>query len=170
MAYRLNQRKKSILVAIHVLSVAAWIGGTLGMLCLAFYLPNGANGEQLLYTMASMEVIDENLLKYPALLSLISGILLSVWTQWGLSKHYWIIIKLVLTIITILIGIFFLNKWTAGLGVIIEDIGFLALQNEQFQSTWTSIVITSSFNLLCLAFMTFITYLKPFGKVKKSRN
>ncbi|MED3624443.1 hypothetical protein [Neobacillus thermocopriae] len=167
MTYRLNQKKKSILVAIHVLAVASWIGGTLAMLLLAIYLQSGANGEQLLYTMASMEVIDENLLKYPALLSLITGIMLSVWTQWGLTKYYWVIIKLVLTILTILIGIFFLNKWTASLGILIEDMGFIALKNEEFQHTWTQIVTTSSFNILCLAFMTFITYLKPFGKVKK---
>lgn len=169
MAYRLNQKKKSILVAVHVLSVASWIGGTLAMLLLAVYLQKGANGEQLLYTMTSMEVIDENLLKYPALLTLITGIMLSVWTQWGLVKHYWVIIKLVLTILTIMIGIFFLNRWTANLGILIEDLGFIALKNEQFQTTWISVVTTSSFNILCLAFLTFITYLKPFGKVKKKR-
>ncbi|MGA8943616.1 MAG: hypothetical protein WB502_13020 [Thermoactinomyces sp.] len=169
MAYRLNQKKKSILVAVHVLSVASWIGGTLAMWLLAIHLQNGANGEQLLYTMASMEVIDENLLKYPALLTLITGIMLSVWTQWGLVKHYWVIFKLVLTILTIMIGIFFLNRWTAGLGELIKDMGIIALQNERFQTTWVSVVATSGFNLLCLAFMTFITYLKPFGKVKKNR-
>ncbi len=169
MAYRLNQKKKSILVAIHVLSVASWIGGTLAMLLLAIYLQNGTNGEQLLYSLENMEVIDENLLKYPALLTLFTGILLSVWTQWGLVKHYWVITKLVLTILTIMIGIFFLNRWTANLGILIGDLGFIALKNEQFQTTWVSVVITSSFNLICLAFMTFITYLKPFGKVKNKR-
>ncbi|TDF93741.1 hypothetical protein [Paenibacillus piri] len=52
-----------------------------------------------------MEVIDENPLKFPALLSLLTGILLSLWTQWGLVKHYWVLIKLVLTIMTIMMGI-----------------------------------------------------------------
>ncbi|NMD71741.1 hypothetical protein HHO41_15685 [Bacillus sp. DNRA2] len=168
MAIRLSQKKKSVLVAIHVLSVASWIGGTLAMLLLTAFLSKGANGEQLLYTMESMKIIDENLLKYPALLSLFTGIMLSVWTQWGLVKHYWVIIKLVLTVLTIMIGILFLSKWTAGLGEIISDMGFLALKDEQFKSTWTSILMTSSFNLFCLGFMTFITYLKPFGKVKRN--
>lgn len=167
MAYRLNQKKKSILVSIHVLSVASWIGGTLGMLLLAGYLQNAANGEQLFYSLASMEIIDENLLKYPALLTLITGIMLSSWTQWGLAKHYWVVIKLVLTILTILIGIFFLNKWTAGLVVTVEEMGFAALQHSPFQSKWLSIMITSSFNLFCLVLMTFITYFKPFGKIKR---
>lgn len=169
MVYRLNQKKKSILVAIHVLSVASWIGGTLGMLLLIGYLKFATKGDQLLYTLASAEVIDENLLKYPALLTLITGILLSVWTQWGLVKHYWVLMKFVLTLLTIMIGILFLNKWTMYLVEIVEKMGFEALNNSQFQSTWLSIIIIASFNLVCLAFMTFITYLKPFGKVKKQK-
>ncbi|MBT2292817.1 hypothetical protein J7E73_27545 [Paenibacillus albidus] len=169
MAYRLSQKKKQILVAVHVISVASWIGGTLGMLLLGVYLKSAANGEQLAYTLSSMEVIDENLLKYPALLTLLTGILLSVWTQWGLVKHYWVAVKLILTVTTIMIGILFLDNWTASLADIIEDMGFATLQNQTFQTTWSSIIVTASFNLLCLFFMVFITYLKPFGKIKNSR-
>lgn len=169
MAYKLSQTKKSLLVALHVISIASWIGGTLGMLLLGIYLHSAENGDQLAFTLASMEVIDENLLKFPALLSLLTGILLSVWTQWGLVKHYWVLIKLVLTIITIMMGILFLDDWTASLGDMIHEMGFATLQDQTFQTKWTSIIIMSSFNLLCLVFMVFITYLKPFGKIKKGK-
>ncbi|MXQ53695.1 hypothetical protein [Shimazuella alba] len=167
MAYRLNQKKKQFLVAVHVISVASWIGGTFGMLLLGFYLQNAVDEHQLHYTLLSMEVIDENLLKYPALLSLLTGILLSIWTQWGLFKHYWITIKLVLTLLTITIGILFLNKWTTGLLEFINKLGVASLQNQDFQNSWLSIIIVASFNLLCLLFMVFITYYKPFGKITK---
>lgn len=170
MAYRLSQKNKNFLVAIHVISVASWIGGTLGMLLLGIYLHKADHAEQLTYTLASMEIIDENLLKYPALLTLLTGILLSIWTQWGLVKHYWVIIKLATTMITIMIGILFLNKWTASLADMVEDMGLASLQNEGFQSTWLSMVTTSGFNLLCLLLMVFITYYKPFGKIKKRRS
>ncbi|MFD0590951.1 hypothetical protein ACFQZE_23430 [Paenibacillus sp. GCM10027627] len=169
MAYRLSQKKKSLLVAIHVIAASAWIGGTLGMLILALHLQFGTHNEQLTYTIFSMEIIDESLLKYPALVTLLTGVLLSVWTQWGLFKHYWVAIKLVLTVATILIGIFFLNKWTASLADFIHHAGYFALENESFQQKWLSIVVTSSFNVFCLFFMVFITYLKPFGKIVKKR-
>jgi uncharacterized membrane protein len=169
MAYKLTQKKKSLLVSLHVVSVASWIGGTLGMLLLLFYLLNAENGDQLAYTLASLEVIDENLLKYPALLSLLTGILLSVWTQWGLVKHYWVLIKLVLTIATIMTGILFLDDWTASLESMVHEMGFATLQNQAFQSRWMSIITMSCFNLFCLLFMVLITYLKPFGRVKKGR-
>lgn len=169
MAYRLSQKKKSLLIAIHVISLAAWIGGTLGMLLLGIYLSSADNAAQLTYTLASMEIIDENLLKYPALMTLLTGILLSLWTQWGLVKHYWVIVKLGLTMITIMIGILFLNKWTASLAEMVEDMGFASLQDGGFHSTWLNMVTTSSFNIFCLLFMVFITYYKPFGKIKKRR-
>ncbi|CAH1201890.1 hypothetical protein [Paenibacillus sp. JJ-223] len=169
MAYRLSHKKKCIFVAIHVISASSWIGGTLGMLLLGLYLYSAANGEQLAYTLASMEIIDENLLKYPALMTLLTGILLSIWTQWGLVKHYWIVIKLILTLTTILIGIFFLNHWTASLVDMVSETGFATLQDHNFRSKWLAILLTASFNLLCLFIMVFITYFKPFGKIKKRR-
>lgn len=169
MAYRLNQKKKQLIVALHVIAAASWIGGTMGLILLLIYLKSAANGEQIAYTLSSMEVIDDNLLKYPALLTLLTGVLLSIWTQWGLVKHYWVAIKLVLTVATIMMGILFLDNWTASLGEMIEDMGFAALQSRQFQTTWSSIVVMASFNLASLLFMVFITYFKPFGKIKKLR-
>lgn len=98
MAYRLSVRKKQMLVAIHVLSVMAWFGGTCCMLLLGWSMRSAENGPQLLYTLSSMHIVDEALLKYPALVALISGVLLSVWTNWGLTKYYWVLIKLILTV------------------------------------------------------------------------
>lgn len=166
---KINLTKKNILVSIHVLAVCAWFGGTLSLILLGFYLKNAQNSEQLIYSLSSMHIIDENLLKYPALATLITGILLSIWTQWGLVKYYWVVIKLVLTIFVIFLGIFFLNDWFSYLVKTAEQIGISALDESTFKSTWLSIIITGVFNLSCLAFMTFITYFKPFGKIKKNK-
>lgn len=166
-AIRLSLRKKQLLVAIHVIAVALWFGGTVGMFVLGLYLKHAVGGEQLYFTLQSMHIIDESLLKYPALLTLLTGILLSVWTQWGLFKHYWILVKFVLTLVTILIGIFFLNNWLADLTISAADLGDSALQDQAFQNTWFSMLVTSGFNLICLVTMTFVTYLKPFGKIKR---
>jgi uncharacterized membrane protein len=168
MAYRLNIRKKNLLVALHVLSVVAWFGGTICLLLLGLYLKNAENGDQLYYTLSSMHVIDETLIKYPALATLISGILLSVWTQWGLVKYYWIVIKFILTIVIILMGILFINDWFSFLVKTAEHYGFASLQKQDFQTTWLSLILAASFNIMAMAIMTFLTYFKPFGKIKKT--
>ncbi|WP_088010510.1 DUF2269 family protein [Gottfriedia acidiceleris] len=166
---KINLTKKNILVSVHVLAVCAWFGGTLSLIILGLYLKNAQNSEQLIYTLSSMHIIDENLLKYPALATLITGILLSIWTQWGLVKYYWVVIKLALTVLTILIGIFLINDWFSYLVNTAEALGASALNEHKFESTWISIMITGAFNLSCLALMTFITYFKPFGKIKKNK-
>lgn len=167
MAKNISIKKKHLLVSIHVIAFVSWFGATLCLLLLGFYLKNAENSAQLVYTLKSMQIIDENLLKYPALATLISGILLSIWTQWGLVKYYWVVIKLVLTIVIILLGIFFINDWFSLLVKTAQEFGNNALKNDEFQSTWFSIIVTAIFNIISMTFMTLITYYKPFGKIKK---
>lgn len=166
---KINLTKKNILVSIHVIAFCTWFGATLSLILLGFYLKNAENGNHLIYTLSSMHIIDETLLKFPALATLITGILLSLWTQWGLVKYYWVVIKLILTILIILLGIFFINDWFALLINAADQLGIEALKTHSFQSTWLSIIITGIFNLFCMTLMTFITYFKPFGKIKKKR-
>ncbi|TDF90111.1 hypothetical protein [Paenibacillus piri] len=168
MALKLNLKQKNILVALHVISVAAWFGATLCMLLLLFYVKKAQNGEQLYYFLESMHVLDDNLIKYPALTTLLTGILLSLWTQWGLVKYYWIVIKLVLTIVTILIGIFFINDWFSFLLAAAKERGYAAMQSQDFQSTWQANVWAAVFNTAAYGFMVVITYFKPFGKIRKT--
>jgi uncharacterized membrane protein len=168
MAYRLSLRKKNLLVAIHVLSVVAWFGGAICMLLLGLYMKNAHNGEQLYYTLSNMHLIDTTLIRFPALIVLISGVMLSIWTQWGLIKYYWVVIKLVLTVLIIFMGIMFLGDWLSFLVKTAERYGIVALQKDTFQTTSLSLISASIFNIISMTIMTCITYFKPFGKIKKA--
>ncbi|MFC7441569.1 hypothetical protein [Laceyella putida] len=168
MAYRLNLRKKNLLVSIHVLSIVAWFGGAMCMFMLGLYMKNAKNGEQLYYILSDMHLIDATLIRYPALVVFISGVLLSVWTQWGLVKYYWIVIKLVLTTLIIIFGIMFLGDWLSFLLETAHHYGFTALQKHDFQTTSLSLILASAMNILAMTIMTCVTYFKPFGKIKKS--
>ncbi|KKI90563.1 hypothetical protein WQ54_21800 [Bacillus sp. SA1-12] len=169
MAYRLSMKKKQILVSIHVLSLVAWLGGTICMLLLGFYMKGAENREQLYYTLSSMNVIDVSLLKYPALVTLLTGILLSIWTQWGLIKHYWVLVKWILTFVIIIFSIIVTSEAFAFLLETVDKIGFISLQNKDFQIAWLQTIWGASINIVAMIFMTFITYLKPFGKVKNKK-
>ncbi|WP_284646404.1 DUF2269 family protein [Paenibacillus silviterrae] len=167
MSIRLSLKMKNALVALHVVAVVAWFGSTMCMLLLSLYAQRSVNGEELYYTLSGMHVIDDTLLKYPALATLITGILLSVWTHWGLVKYYWIVMKLVMTIGIILLGIFFINDWFGYLLETASRLGMASMDQELFQSTWQKLNIASIGNLTALAAMVVITYYKPFGKIRK---
>ncbi|MED1855033.1 hypothetical protein P4V33_25945 [Brevibacillus borstelensis] len=83
MGYKLSIRKKQLLIIIHVLSVVCWLGGAMVMLLLGMYMLKAENGEQLYYTLDNMHLVDVVFIRYTALVALLTGIVLSVWTNWG---------------------------------------------------------------------------------------
>jgi hypothetical protein len=136
-------------------------------LILGIYMGNAENGEQLYYTLSSMHMIDGTLIKYPAMVVLITGLMLSVWTHWGLTKHYWVLIKLVSTFFIIMLGILFLSDGLSFLIATAEKDHLAALQNASFHRTSISLTLGAIFNVAAMVMMTLVTYYKPFGKIKR---
>src|SRR5690349_17555294 len=108
---------RKILLVIHVTASAGWIGVEACLLAL------GASGNAVLpapgfYTAAG--ALGNMLALRACLLTLATGLLLSLGTPWGLIRHYWVIAKLVLTTALMLADIFtidpLLSRAAAGLG------------------------------------------------------
>lgn len=167
MSYKLSIKKKQLIIVIHVLSVVCWLGGAMVMLLLGTYMLKAENGEQLYYTLDNMHLIDVVLIRYTALVALLTGILLSVWTNWGLFKHYWILIKLILTVALIGFGIEYMGDWLSQIVRIGKQERFLALSDAAFLNASYSLIGGAIANIVSLIFMTAISYFKPFGKVSK---
>lgn len=166
MGYKLSIKKKQMLIIIHVLSVVCWLGGAMVMLLLGMHMLKAGNGEQLYYTLENMHVIDVVFIRYTALVALLTGIVLSVWTNWGLFKHYWIVTKLSLTILLIGFGIEYMGDWLSQIVRIAKQERFLALSDSAFLNASYSLIGGAIANIVSLIFMTAISYFKPFGKIK----
>ncbi|MGN7384159.1 CopD family protein [Paenibacillus sp. SAFN-117] len=170
MSYRLSLKKKQLLITIHVISIISWFGGVFCMFMLGLYMLNSENGEQLYYTLENMHLVDVILIRYTALVALLSGLALSLWTNWGLFKYYWIVAKFILTIILILFGIAYLSPWLSQL-LREADLGrSLALTNAAFLDKSYSLLGGAIANIIALTFMTAISYFKPFGKINPKLN
>lgn len=167
MSYRLSIKKKQLIIVIHVLSVVCWLGGAMCMLLLGTYMLRAENGEQLYFTLENMHLIDVVFIRYPALVALLTGIVLAIWTNWGLFKHYWILIKLILTLLLIGLGIGYMGDWLSQIVRIAEQERFLALGDAAFLNASYSLIGGAIANIVALIFMTAISYFKPFGKINK---
>lgn len=170
MSYRLSLKKKQLLITIHVISIICWFGGVFCMFMLGLYMLNAENGEQLYYTLENMHLVDVMLIRYTALVALLSGLALSLWTNWGLFHYYWIVTKLILTICLILFGIAYLSPWLSQLLREADQGRSLALVNAAFLDKSYSLLGGAIANIVALAFMTAISYFKPFGKIKPKLN
>lgn len=167
MAFKLSMKSKQFIVTIHVLSVVCWLGGAVCMLTLGSHMLLADNGEQLYYTLDNMHVVDVVLIRYTALVALLTGLALSLWTNWGLFKYYWVAIKLILTVALILFGIKYMSDWLSQLIHEADGKRAAALHDAAFLSTSYSLLSGAAANILAMVFMTAISYFKPFGKIKK---
>ncbi|MCA9552299.1 MAG: hypothetical protein KC933_19850 [Myxococcales bacterium] len=93
MALRFERRARKIWLFAHLGTSAAWLGVSMGMTALSVV---GAVGEPVLASAAYqiMHVFDLALVIPTVLSSIVSGCVLSLGTQWGLTQHWWIVAKL----------------------------------------------------------------------------
>lgn len=84
-------------LTVHVIASVAWIGGVATFLALAI----AGFGTDTVLSRASyiaMDHIYRTLVVPIGLASLITGIISSLGTDWGLFRHYWVVVKLLLTV------------------------------------------------------------------------
>ncbi len=98
--------------------------------------------------------------------SLLTGIVQAVGTKWGLFKHYWIIIKLFLTVTCTVLLLLQMRpiSYLAGLA---EDSSFI---NAQHSREIINLIAKAGMGLLVLVAITTISVYKPWGKIQMISN
>jgi len=92
--------RKSILLA-HILSTIGWIGAVASFLVLALTGLRSIDQQMVRAACMAMEPITWGVIVPLAFASLITGLLLSLGTKWGLFRHYWILIKFLINLLSL---------------------------------------------------------------------
>ncbi|MBB4964286.1 DUF2269 domain-containing protein [Saccharothrix violaceirubra] len=95
---------RKTLLCLHVVSSVGWLGVTLGDLALGL----AAYGDATLYR--AVVVLADYALVPLGLVALVTGVVLALGTHWGLAKHWWVLIKLVLTVLALAATTFLLRS------------------------------------------------------------
>ena len=93
--------RKLVLTAHLVLSLG-WIGAILAYLALDFVVAGG-DAEQAHAAYIALAFIGLWVIIPLAVASLLTGILIALLTPWGLFRHYWVLISLLLTTFAVLV-------------------------------------------------------------------
>lgn len=96
-----SSRWRKLLLVLHVLTSVGFPGAVAGFLALAIVgaLNADIGVERAVYI--AMAVVTWDVIVPLAAASLVIGIVQSLGTPWGLFRYYWLIIKLVLTLIAV---------------------------------------------------------------------
>ena len=107
--------RKAALTA-HVTSSVGWLGSVVTVLALAVVGLTSRDGQTVRAAYVAMDVLGGTVLVPFAVASLVTGVVQSLGTPWGLFRHYWVVVKLVLTLAATIV----LLLYTSTLGVLAE--------------------------------------------------
>jgi len=116
---------------------------------------------------ALVETLDIALIWSSSLSTLATGALLTTLTHWGLIRFYWIMLKEVLTLLSIALGMVGLHTWLlyALTATSAQEVGMaqnaLLVTNQQKQFAGIA------FQLIALALMAGISVFKPWGQLRR---
>ena len=160
---KLSVKGYRIIKIIHILSAAVWIGASaIGLFLLTVLL----NRDNLLPILSAVHNIDLLVIVPVNLITFITGIIFSRFTQWGFFKHRWITLKYIINLIPITGGFVFASAIINMLSIA-DKIGEEALFDPSFILSknifmWAFIII-----LLLLITAVCLTVFKPELKPNK---
>jgi hypothetical protein len=90
---------RKFVLAVHLTVSVGWIGAVAGYIAFDVATATGQDAETLRAAYLAMERIAGYVIVPLALASLLTGLVVSLGTKWGLFRHYWVLISLLLTTI-----------------------------------------------------------------------
>jgi hypothetical protein len=94
-------RLRKVALTAHVTCSVGLLGGVAAFLVLATAGLGSSEAHVVQGTYIGMKLIAWWVVLPPVLAALLTGLIQSLGTEWGLFRHYWVIAKLAITVVTI---------------------------------------------------------------------
>ena len=92
-------RLRKFALTAHITLAVGWIGAVAGYIALDVAVAASQDAQTVRAAYLAMELIVWYVIVPLALASLLTGLVMSLGTKWGLFRHYWVLISLLLTIV-----------------------------------------------------------------------
>ena len=147
----------------HITSSVGWAGAVIAFLALAVIGFTSDNEVKVRGAYLVMAPAAWFVLVPLAHASLLSGIILSLGTTWGLFRHYWVLLKLGITVFATVILLIYMATFREMAGVAADPVMDLALVRN------ASPILHAILALILLLAATVLGVYKPFGMTAYGR-
>jgi len=154
--------RKGALVT-HVVSSVGWLGAVAAFLILAIAGVVVDDPAVVRSMYVAMEVLGVAALVPLSLASFFSGLLQSLGTSWGLVRHYWVIVKLAMTVLATVI----LLLYTSTLRLLGDAAASPSLADDQGLLPSSSPVLHASGAVVVLLIAAVLSVYKPKGLTRR---
>jgi hypothetical protein len=153
---------RKIILVVHIVSSVGSLGAVAGFLALAIVGLTGQDAQMLRSPYIAMEVIARLVIVPLVLASLLTGIIQSLGTVWGLFRHYWVLTKLLLTLLTAIV----LLLQMEGMIYIATAATETTLSGADLLGLRRSLVVHAIGGLVVLLVATILSVYKPRGMTR----
>ena len=152
---------RKIVLTAHIVCSVGWLGAVAGFLALALAGISIANAQSMRGVYLAMHLTTRHVILPLALASLVTGVVCSLSTPWGLLRHYWILIKLLVTVFSTVVLMIHMSP--------IEALAAAATDSSPLDaglhSAQAMMVVASGAALAALLVLTGLSVYKPRGTI-----
>lgn len=160
---KLSAKGQRWLKTVHIFFACLWIGGAFGLILMILFT-NAEDGMELYGIHVSMEFIDYIIIAPGGIGSLLTGLVYSLFTNWGWFKHRWIIVKWCINLYGAILGTFWLGPWLNKMVDIVHSDGMDALTDIAYLYNKTMSLSFGFFQLLTMLFALYLSVHKPWKR------
>jgi hypothetical protein len=153
-------------LAAHVISSVGWLGAVAGFLALAIAGVASQEAQTVRAAYITMELTAWFVLVPLALASLLTGLVQSLGTSWGLFRHYWVLAKLVINVFATIVLLLY-TQTLSSLGDVAAQTTLTPADVDALRSP--SPVLHAGVALLLLVVATALAIYKPRGMTRYGR-
>ncbi|MQW60083.1 hypothetical protein [Sinorhizobium meliloti] len=152
-------RLRKITLIAHIVSSVGSLGAVSGFLALAIAGLSSENDQVIRSVYVASELVARSVIVPLVFASLVTGLVQSLGTTWGLFRHYWVLAKLLLTIFTAVVLVLQMSG-IAHVAAVAADPGFASTDVLGLRR---SLVVHAAGGLVVLLVTTTLSVLKPPG-------
>ena len=156
----MTPRLRKLALTAHVASSVGWLGAVAGFLALAVAGLTSQDAQLVRAVYLAMELTVWFVLVPLAVASLLTGLVQSLGTNWGLFRHYWILVKLLINVVATIVLLLYMQT----LGSLADVAARTTLSGDDLSRLQSpSPVLHAGVALLLLLVATVLAVYKPRG-------
>ena len=162
----MTPRLSKAMLTSHITFSVGWLGAVVVFLVLAITGLTSQDNQLARSSLIAMELSAWFVIVPFCLTSLFTGLVQAIGTKWGLFKHYWIVVKLFLTVGSTVLLLLHMQP-ISYLASVATDTSF---SNSQYAEQIINLISKAGAAIIVLLVITTISIYKPWGKIQVKQN
>lgn len=159
---KLSPAARKVALTTHVVLSVGWVGAVAAFLALAIAGLASSDLETVRAAYVAMNVIGWTVIVPLSLASLPSGLVISLGTEWGIIRHYWVLAKLVISVLATALLLLHMQP----VGQLARAASEITLNSGELAGLRVQLIADAVAALVVLIVATALSVYKPRGLTK----